>query len=96
MKYPNTLNKYLVDHRFSGTPPVETVRTDDVAEFTSEYFAGLCRERGIRQEFTTAKIPQLNGMAERGIALIESTEKAASIQAKRMFSGVGITSSDSL
>ena len=47
--------QYPADHRFSGTPsPVETVRTDDAAEFKSGYFADLLRERGIRQEFTTA------------------------------------------
>ena len=50
--------QYLADHRFSSTPsPVEPVRTDDAAEFKSRYFADLCRERGIRQEFTTANSP---------------------------------------
>ena len=89
--------QYLADHRFSGAPsPVETVRTDDAAEFKSRYFADLCRERGIRQDFTTANSPQFNGVAERGIAMIESTGKAALIQAKCMFSGMGIPLSDSL
>ena len=89
--------QYLADHRFSGTPsPVETVRTDDAAEFKSGYFADLLRERGIRQEFTTANSSQFNGMAERGIAVIESTGLTAFIQAKRMFSGMGIPLSDSL
>ena len=89
--------QYLADHRFSGTPsPVETVRTDDAAEFESGYFADLCRERGIRQEFTTANSPQFNGVAERGIAMIESTGKAALIQAKCMFAGMGIPLRDSL
>ena len=89
--------QYLADHRFSGTPsPIETVRTDDAAEFKSGYFADLCRERGIRQEFTTATSPQFNGVAERGIAMIESTGKAAFIQTKCMFSGMGIPLSDSL
>ena len=87
----------LADHRFSCTPsPVETVRTDDAAEFKSGCFADLCRERGIRQEFTTANSPQFNGVAERQIAMIESTGKAALIQAKCMFSGMGIPLSDSL
>ena len=89
--------QYLADHRFSGAPsPVETVRTDDTAEFKSGYFADLCRERGIRQAFTTANSPQFNGVAERGIAMIESTGKAALFQAKCMFSGMGIPLSDSL
>ena len=89
--------QYPADHLFSGTPsPVETVRTDDAAEFKSGYFADLLRERGIRQEFTTANSSQFNGVAERGIAMIESTGKAALIQAKLMFSGMGIPLSDSL
>ncbi|CAM9681523.1 unnamed protein product [Ascophyllum nodosum] len=82
---------------FFGTPsPIETVRTGDAAEFKSGYFADLCRERGIRQEFTTANSPQFSGVAERGIAMIESTGKAAFIQTKCMFSGMGIPLSDSL
>ena len=89
--------QYLADHRFSGTPsPVETVRTDDAAELKSGSFIDLCRERGIRQGFTTANSPQFNGVAERGIAMIESTGKAALIQAKCMSSGMGIPLSDSL
>ena len=72
--------QYLADHRFSGTSsPVETVRTDDAAEFKSGYFANLYRERGIRQELTTANSLQFNGVAERGIAMIESARKAALI-----------------
>ena len=89
--------QYFADHRFSGNPsPVESVRTDDAAESKSGYFADLCRERGIRQEFTTANSPQFNGVAEKGIAMIESTGKAALVQAKCMFSGMGIPLSYSL
>ena len=72
------------------------MRTDDAAEFKSGYFADLLRERGIRQEFTTANSSQFDGVAERGIAMIESTGKTALIKAKRMFSGMGIPLSDSL
>ena len=53
--------QYLADYRFTGVPcPVETVRTDDGAEFKSGAFAYLCRERGTRQEFTTADNPNRN------------------------------------
>ena len=70
--------QHLADHRFFGTPsPVETVCTDDAAEFKPGYFAYLCRERGIRQEFTTANIPKFNGVAERRTAMIESTGKGS-------------------
>ena len=65
------LRQYLADYRFTGVPcPVETVRTDDAAEFEGGAFADLCRERGNKQEFTTADSPQFNGVAERGIAMI--------------------------
>ena len=49
---------YFADYRFTGVScPVETVRTDDAAEFKGEAFSDLCWERGIRQEFTTADSP---------------------------------------
>ena len=66
----------------SGVPcPVETVRTDDAADFKDGAFADLCQERGIRQEFTTADRPQCNRVAERGVAMVESAGQAAIIQA---------------
>ena len=72
--------QYLADYRFTGVPcPVETVHTDDAAEFKGGAFADLYREWGIRQEFTTADSPQFNGVVERGIAIIESAGKAAII-----------------
>ena len=74
--------QYLAGYHFTGVRcPVETVRTDDAAEFKVGAFADLCRERGVRQEFTTADSPQFNGVAERGIPMIESVKKAAIIQA---------------
>ena len=89
--------QYLADYRFTGVPcPVETVRTDDAAELKGGAFADLCRERVIRQEFTTADSPQCNGVAERGIAMIESAGKAAIIQAGLNFRGMGIPSGNSL
>ena len=40
--------QYLVDYRFTGvSSPVETVPTDDVAEFRA--LSDLCREQSIRQ-----------------------------------------------
>ena len=74
--------QYLAGYHSTGVRcPVETVRTDDAAEFKVGAFADLCRKRGIRQEFTTADSPQFNGVAERGIPKIESVGKAAIIQA---------------
>ena len=89
--------RYLADYRFAGAPcPVETVRNDDAAEFKSGTFADLCRERGIKQEFTTADSPHFISVAERGIAIIESAGKTAIIQAGLNFPGMGIPSDNSL
>ena len=89
--------QYLADYRFTGVPcPVETVRTDDAAEFKGGAFADLCRERGIRQEFTTADSSQFNGVAERGIVMIESAGKVTIIQAGLSFPGMRIPSGNSL
>ena len=89
--------QYLAGYRFIGVPyPVETVRTDDAAQFKGGAFADLCRERGIRQEFTTVDSPQFNGVAERGIAMIESAGKAAIVQTGLNIRGMGIPSGNSL
>ena len=37
----------------------------------------LCRERKIKHEFTTADSPEYNGVAERGLIMIESAALAA-------------------
>ena len=85
------------DSTFTGVPCLlENVRTDDAAEFKGEAFADVFRERGIRQEFTTADSPQFNDEAERGITVIESAGKAAIIQLGLHFSGMRISSSNSL
>ena len=60
MKRKNEVSKYFkqypADHRISGTLfPVETVRTDDAADFDSGYFGGFCRERDIWQELHHSK-----------------------------------------
>ena len=85
--------QYLADYRFTGVPcAVETVRTDDTAEVKGGAFASPCRERGIRQEFTTADSPQFDGVAEWGIAMIELAGKAATIEADLNVAGMGIPS----
>ena len=96
-KVSRYFRQYLADYRFTGVPcPVETVRTDDAAEFKGGAFADLCRKRGIRQEFNTADSPQFNGAAERGIKMIESAGKAAFITAGLNFRGMGIPSGNFL
>ena len=61
---------------------------------SSESF--LCRERNIKQEFTTADSPEYNSVAERGLAMIESAALAARIQATELFPGFNVPEGPSL
>ena len=85
------LEQWLAD---VGVP--EIIRSDDAHELKGGEFAEICRKRCIKREFTTADRPQLNGVAERGLALIEKLAKASAIQAKVSFVNEGIPSTDFL
>ena len=50
-------------------------------EFSKENFPTMCRDRNIRQEFTTADSPEFNGVAERRTAMVESAGLVAHLQA---------------
>ena len=88
--------RYLANYYFAAVPcPVEIVRTDDAAEFKSLSFANLSREQGNMQKTTTADSPQVNGVAERGIVMIEPAGKTAIIQSGVSIPGMGVPSGNS-
>ena len=60
-------------------------RSDNGGEFFRGEFESLCNELLIKQEFTPANSPQYNGVAERGLGIIETAAMAARIQAKVLF-----------
>ena len=59
-------------------------------------FGKLCRERKIKQEFTTADSPEYNGVAERGLAMIKLAALTARMQVSELFSGYSIPKGPSL
>ena len=61
-----------------------------------EISGDLCRDRGIKQEFTPPDSPEMNGTAERALGLIESSAMAARLQAKETFAGILRPPSDRL
>ncbi|CAN0479185.1 unnamed protein product, partial [Discosporangium mesarthrocarpum] len=65
-----------------------TVRYDDDGEFLGGSFGALCRDFRVRQEHTCADTPQLNGVAERGLGLIDSAQLAGRLQASELFGHV--------
>ena len=89
--------QFLADLRVEGiSSEVVVVRSDNGGEFDQVEFGQLCRERNIKQEFTTANSPEYNGVAERGLAMIESAALAARTQASELFPGFDITEKPSL
>ena len=50
----------------------------------------------IKQQFTTPDTPQYNGVAERGLALIETYQQAARIQAAALYPTGDVPKTESL
>ena len=65
----DAFKEFLADTRTEGD--VEIVRSDGGGEFRGR-FSQVCVDNRIKQEFTTPDTPQYNGVAERGLALIET------------------------
>ena len=71
--------------RADGVPQqVVIVRFDGGGEFRWGNFGDLCRSRGFKQEFTTAVCPDLNGVAERALGLIETAVMAGGVHAREL------------
>ena len=89
--------QFLADLRVEDIPSeVVVVRSDNGGEFNQGELGQLCRERNIKQEFTTADSPEYNAIAERGLAMIESAALGARIQASELFPGFDIPEKPSL
>ena len=93
----SAFRSFLASVRADGVPSlVEIVRSDNGGEFFGGEFASVCNELLIKQEFTPAYSPQYNGVAERGLGLIEEAAMAARIQAKVLFGHVQLPKTDKL
>eukprot|EP00253_Pinus_taeda_P011317 PITA_11317 len=55
---------------------IKCLRSDRGGEFTSNEFFDFCEEHGIRREFSTARNPQQNGVAERMNRTIQQMARA--------------------
>ena len=86
----------LADERVAGIPSaVEVICLEERGEFNGKT-AKLRRRHSIRQKFTTADSRNFNGIAERHIAMIESSGIAAQMLAKSFFSAFKISSGSRL
>ena len=90
----DALDQFLSDTREYGPPQI--IRTDDAPQLKAGKFDDICRKLHIKREFTSANTPQLNGVAERGLTLIEKVAKAPACQAKVSFVGMDLPPMDRL
>ena len=90
----DALDQFFADTREYGPPKI--IRTDDAPQLKAGKFDEICRKLHIKKEFTSANTPQLNGVAERGLTLIEKLAKASAYQAKVSFVGMDLPPIDRL
>ena len=89
--------QFLTDSPADGVPStLGTVRSDESGEFRAVKFGGICRSRGIKQEFTTADSPQFNGVAERALGLIETAAMTDRTQSQKLFPSAQLLATASL
>ena len=63
-----------------GVPSeVERVRPDNGGQFFGGDFGDMFRQYCIQQEFTNVKSPELNGVAEKALGIIQNAALAACV-----------------
>ena len=77
----STTKKFLAD----VVGGVKCFRTDNGTEFVYEIFVRLCSDQTIPHEHTGVDGPKDNGVAERGLGLIQERDMAACLQIPRVF-----------
>ena len=93
----SAFRSFLASVRADGIPSlVEIVRSDNGGEFSRGELPSVYNELLIKQDFTPAYSPQYNGVAERGLGLIEEAAMAARIQVKVLFGHVQLPNTDKL
>lgn len=76
----DALGKFLANERSDGVPSeLMMVRSDDGEEFLVGDYEGACRCYRIKQEFTSAMCPKLNGVAKKALGITQNAELAARI-----------------
>ena len=91
---PDALDQFLANTREYGPPKI--IRTDDAPQLKAGKFDKICRKLHIKREITSANTPQLSGVAERGLTLIEKVAKASAYQARVSFVGMDLPPMDRL
>ena len=87
------LKDFLSDVASEGK--VEVIRSDNGGEFRGR-FAEVCRDNSILQQFTPPGRPEYNGVAERGISMVDKAQMAARLHAKELYPSENVPDCPSL
>lgn len=80
---PDKLEQWLTEINLHGI--LEIIRPDDASELKGGTFNEICRKHRIKQVFTLADRPRLNGVAELGLTPIDKLAKPRAFQATVSF-----------
>ena len=93
----DAFRKILADARADGVPSkVEIVRSDKGGEIFGSEVREVCKQHGIKKEFTNADSPKQNGVVERALGIIQNARLPACIQAPIIFPHVQMPPTKSL
>ena len=91
---PDALDRFLADTKEYEAPKI--ICTDDALELKAGKFDEILRKLHIKRYFTSTITPQLNGVAECGLTLIDKVAKASAYLAKVSFVGMDLPPMDRL
>ena len=93
----DAFRNFLADARGDGVmSKVERVRYDNGVEFFGGKFGHVGRQYCEKQKFTNAKSPEVHGVAERALRIIQNPALATRIQASIPFPYVELAPSETL
>lgn len=86
---PATFKRFFADLRAEGAPSdIECLRTDNGTGFISREFVALLDHYGIRRDLTPVNTPNMNGIVERRLGLVQEATMAACLEVERRFPGM--------
>lgn len=85
------LRKFSADARADGVPSEVVLAWCNGGRFTGGDWGSVCRQYCRKQEFISAKRPELNGVAERALGITQNAALSARIQAPVLFPHVELS-----
>ncbi|GJQ97982.1 putative ribonuclease H-like domain-containing protein [Tanacetum coccineum] len=83
------LKSFIIEIENLVDKKVKIIRCVNGTEFNNRVMSEFCKEKGIKKEFSTAKTPQQNGVAERRIRTLIEAARTMFLKDKPIIAGDG-------